>query len=431
MRIMMLAQFYPPLIGGEERFTRDLSVQLAARGHEVSVVTLLQDGLAPFEIDHDVRIYRINGTAQRATALLSKAARRHAAPLPDPELIAQLRRIIARERPDIVHGHNWMAHAFLPLKRWSKARFVMSLHDYSFVCATKKLIYYDETACSGPGVPKCFGCSIHHYGKVKGLPTVIGNWMMSAAERRLVDIFLPVSTAVAEYNGIVQNKLPYQILTPFVPDNIGDVGDVGEMGDAPAEFLAQLPQEPFLLFVGAFGRYKGVDVLLEAHARMDSPPPLVIIGYETAEHPVRTTDLPGNVTVLKNAPRNAIMAAWRRSLLGITPSVWEEPFGIVALEAMACERAVIGTTMGGLKDIIRHEETGLLVPPGDAVALQNAMQRLIADDDLRGRMGAAGKQRLTEFLASTVTPRYEQVYQALLEQPRRSRALTVHQPTSI
>jgi glycosyltransferase involved in cell wall biosynthesis len=407
MRVMMLAQFYPPLIGGEERFVRDLSVQLAARGHEVSVVTLWQDGLKRFEIDEDVRVYRISGTIHRLTSLGNPEARRHAAPLPDPELTNNLRRIISAEKPEIVHGHNWMAHAFLPLKHWSQARFVMSVHDYSVICAKKKLIYQDAL-CSGPGLAKCFACATDHYG-LKGIPTVVGNWVMNAVERAEVDIFLPVSKAVAELNAIVSQKLPYRILTPFVPD------DITELGEAPDEFLEKLPREPFLLFIGAFGRYKGVDVLLEAHARMKNPPPLVIIGYQTSEHPVRTTYLADNVTVILDAPRQSVLAACQRSLAGVFPSTWAEPFGIVALEAMACGRPVVASRIGGLQDIVQHEVTGLLVTPGDVDLLQEALERLNENPQMAQRMGEAGKSRVHEFLASTVTPHYERVYDELLE----------------
>jgi len=299
-------------------------------------------------------------------------------------------------------------HAFLPLKRWSKARLVMSLHDYSLICAKKKLIYRDA-ACSGPGLVKCLECSADHYGMVKGPLTAFGNWVMSATERAMVDIFLPVSEAVAEYNGIIEHNLPYKIVTPFVPD------EVAAMQDTAEDFISQLPQEPFLLFVGAFGRYKGVDVLLQAHARLENAPPLVIIGYQTSEHPVRTTDLADNVTVILDAPRHHVMAACRRSLFGLVPSVWAEPFGIVALEAMACGRAVIASDIGGLRDIVQDGVTGLLVPPGDVEALRWAMRQLVDAPEQRERMGAAGKQRLREFLASTVTPRYENVYRDLLE----------------
>ncbi len=408
MRIMMLAQFYPPLIGGEERFARDLSVQLAARGHEVSVITLWQKGLSEFENDEGVRVYRVKGTMQRLESLYSDSARRHTPPFPDPELMGEMRRVITLEQPDIVHAHNWIIHSFLPLKRWSKARLVLSLNDYSLICAKKKLIFADQL-CSGPGFLKCLKCGADHYGVAKGIPTVMANWGMGFLEQNMVDMFLPVSNAVAVNNGVVKNNLPYQILTPFISD------DTGEETCASDAFLARLPKDDYMLFVGAFGRYKGVDVLLQAHAKLVNPPPLVIIGYQTSEHAVRTTDLPDNVIVLKDVPHHEVMEAWRHCMFGLVPSTWAEPFGIVALEAMIYGRAVIASDIGGLSDIVSHDETGFLVPPGDVEALSLAMQRLVNSPELRNQMGAASRQRVKNFSANAVVPRYEAVYQELAE----------------
>jgi glycosyltransferase involved in cell wall biosynthesis len=231
---------------------------------------------------------------------------------------------------------------------------------------------------------------------------------MGAVERRAVDIFLPESQAVAVGNGLVGGDAPYEVIPVFVADDIGV-----PRGDA-APYLAQLPADDFLLFVGAFGSYKGVDVLLRAYAGLQDAPPLVIIGYETTEYPVATTDLPPNVTVLKNWPHHAVMAAWRRCLLGLVPSIWAEPFGLVALEAMASGRPVIASRIGGLTDIVVDGETGLLVPPGDTDALRGAMARLLADPALRQRFGNAGRQRVARFQAATVIPQIERVYDGLL-----------------
>src|SRR5437660_74800 len=85
MRILMLAQFYPPTVGGEERHVRNLSIELAARGHDVAVATLWQEGAPALECDQGVRIHRIRGSLQRTTALFSEKERQHAPPFPDPE----------------------------------------------------------------------------------------------------------------------------------------------------------------------------------------------------------------------------------------------------------------------------------------------------------------------------------------------------------
>src|SRR5437868_1995942 len=61
MRILMLTQFYPPMIGGETGHVRNLSIELVARGHDVAVVTLWREDLPEFECDQGVRVYRIRG----------------------------------------------------------------------------------------------------------------------------------------------------------------------------------------------------------------------------------------------------------------------------------------------------------------------------------------------------------------------------------
>src|SRR5690242_20326627 len=116
MRVLMLSQFYPPTLGGEEQHVQALGKALAARGHSVAVATLGQRGLPEREQDGAVRVYRLQGAAQRIPWLYQESVRRHTPPAPDPELTWRLRRVLAEERPAIVHAHNWLVHSFLPLK---------------------------------------------------------------------------------------------------------------------------------------------------------------------------------------------------------------------------------------------------------------------------------------------------------------------------
>lgn len=407
MRILMLTQFYPPYIGGEERHVRNLSAGLVARGHRVAVATLGNPQLPAFEEDQGVRVYRISGTMQRVTWLFSEASRRHAPPFPDPELTLALRRIVAQERPEIVHAHNWLARSFLPLKAWSGARMVLTVHDHSLRCPKKKLIYQDAP-CSGPALTKCLRCAGEHYGMLKGLPVLLANRGMRRLEQATIDTYVPVSHAVAEDNQLLNRGLPVEIIPNFVPDNAGVIAA------EPHPFLSQLPPDGYLLFVGAFGRYKGLDVLLEAYAGLNSVPPLVIIGYQTPEYPIRTVDFPPHVLVLRDWPHTAVMQAWQRCLLGIVPSTWSDPCPTVAMEAMAVGKPLIAARMGGLIDLVIDGETGLLVPPGDVRALQAALMKLLTDAELRTRMGAAGQRHLVAFQASSVIQRLEQVYQELI-----------------
>lgn len=398
MRILMLIDAYPPMIGGAQQYVRNLSIALVARGHEVAVATLGSAGLAPYEVDAGVRVYRLRGTLQRAERVFQD--RPLAPPVPDPELVAELRKVIRQERPDVVHSHNWMVRSFLPLKRWSKAALVATVHDYSLRCANW-ILMHDGEPCSGPGPAKCLRCAAGSYGPAKGTAVTLGNWAMAGSERRAVDMFIPVSRAVAVGNGLPTGRSPYRIIPNFIPD------DVGEATDDSEEYRMQLPADGYLLFVGSLTRQKGIETLLEAYAGLTDAPPLVLVGYTLPDTP---KTFPPGVVVLKNWPHHAVMTAWKHCLAGIVPSIWPDPCPTVAMEAMAAGKPVIATGIGGLPDIVADGETGFVVPPADAPALRAAMTRLIDDPALRTRLGAAGMDRVTAFHASTVVAQIESLY---------------------
>ena len=414
MRVLMLSQFYPPILGGEELSVQNLSTQLALRGHHVAVATMTQPDQPAFEVQDGVRVHRIHGSVQRAGWLFSEARRPHAPPVPDPELMLALHRLVREERPDVVHAHNWLGYQYLPLKQLAPATsppLVLTLHDMSLVCATKAFMYGGES-CSGPGFPKCLRCAADHYGPAKGSVTLAASTAMNALQRRGVDMFLPVSWSCAASNQLVGSGLPFQVIPNFLPD------DLGAAEPGYEDYLAQLPQGDFLLFVGGLRRLKGIEVLLRAYSSLRDAPPLVLIGYDCLDTP---TSWPDSVIVLKNWPRGAVMQAWRRCLMGLVPSIVQESFGLVALEAMACGKPVIASRIGGLQEVVVDGQSGLLIEPGSTEALRGALERLLGSAELRAQMGAAARQRADEFRAHTVVPQIERLYQELTSRPRQAR----------
>jgi glycosyltransferase involved in cell wall biosynthesis len=410
MRILMLAQFYPPMIGGEERHVRNLSLELVARGHDVTVATLWQEGLPEFECDQGVRVFRIRGLLQRVSSLFKEKERRHSPPFPDPEALWALRRIIMRERPHIVHAHNWMVHSFTPLKAWSKAKLVVTLHDCSLVCAKQQFVY-QGALCSGPGLTKCLGCASENYGMAKGMPITLSIRAWGKMEQQTVDMFLPVSSAIAEANQLAKRGISYRVIPNFIPNDV----DVGSDDTDPLR--EQLPQGNYLLFVGSVGHDKGVEVLLQAYAEMEGQVPLILIGQPEAGF---SAAIPPGVRLLQSWPHSAVMSAWRRCTIALMPSICPDACPTVTMEAMAMGRAVVASHIGGLPDIVVDGKTGILIPPGDWRSLREAIQRLLDDPGLRERMGAMAKQRIFKFQARTVVPRIEQVYHEVLQSTKTS-----------
>jgi glycosyltransferase involved in cell wall biosynthesis len=407
----MLTQFYPPVLGGLERHVKDLSEALASRGHEVAVITLRQGGwgkeMLEFEELNGVRIYRIRGTVSRAERLLFIDERRsYAPPFPDPELALSIRRILTLEKPQIVHAHNWLSFSYLPLKRWSKAKMVVTLHEFGLSCGKWTLIH-NGTFCSGPESAKCRRCLIDHYGLAKGMVTYTGQAVMRRTQNRLVDMYLPVSQSVADGSQLTGSGLPYEVVPNFIPDE-----SAASTPDIEAK-LAQLPKQPYLLFVGSFSRQKGMDILLEAYRGLETTVPLVLIGYELSDFPLSKLDIPANVHILKNLPNEVVMEAWRRSGIGIVPSNWHEPSPTVVMEAMVMGKPVIATRVGGIPDIVADGESGLLVPAGDVLALRQAMKFLVDHPEVCQKMSAVALQRVAGFQAKNVVSRIETIYQRL------------------
>ncbi|HET9185013.1 MAG TPA: glycosyltransferase [Solirubrobacterales bacterium] len=400
MRILMVAQTYAPVVGGEERLTQDLSTELAARGHEVSVATLRQP-LGPPPQRDGVRVHLLESSVHEVPGVEVLEERRYAPPAPDPRTARQLRRLIRAERPEVIHGHNWLVHSALPAVRGSGAALVLSLHDYSLVCATKRLFLHGGV-CSGPAPGKCLRHALEHYGTAKGAMISCGIASSSFWLRREVDMFLPVSSEVER-----QSRLAPDAPRRVVPNFVRELPAPPAAGDPR---LAALPEEPFVLYFGDLTTDKGVPCLVEAHQALPDPPPLVLVGRDQLERPLSGE----RIHAVGPLPHALTIEAVRRSLFTVAPSLLPESFGIVALEAAAAGKPVIASDIGGLPDVVLDGETGLLVEPGDPAALAAAMRRLLADPRLREDLGAAAAARAADFSPAVVVPMFEDAYRAAI-----------------
>ena len=409
MRILLLAQFFPPDIGGEERHVFNLANTLAARGHGVAVATQRMANVPDQEVlASGVRVHRIATTAMRLPGVYS-TSRAHHPPLPDPLGVRELSRIIRQERPQVVHAHNWIVNSAVALRRTSPARarfgLVLTLHDFSHVCATKRLMRMGS-GCEGPAVARCLPCSTAQYGLALGPATAAATALMRPWKNRAIDHVVCVSNAVASGNRIPPG--PHTSVIPnFVPDEA--VRRAGEMAESRAEDTPPgLPKEDFLLFVGELSRDKGLPTLLAAYESLGPErPPLLLIGRRTPDTPTR---LPDGAQMCAEWPHHHVMAAFRRCLFAVLPSICLDACPTTVLEAMASGRPVVATTTGGIVDMIADGENGLLVPPDDENQLAGAMARLLNDADLRVRLAAGAQERAQHFTASAVVERLEAVY---------------------
>jgi glycosyltransferase involved in cell wall biosynthesis len=145
-------------------------------------------------------------------------------------------------------------------------------------------------------------------------------------------------------------------------------------------------EPPQILYVGRLSPEKGVLDLVEAAQGM----PLVVAG----DGPLRA-HVPG---ALGFVPHDRVGSLYGQAAVICCPS-HREGFGMACAEAMAYGRPVVASSVGGLLDLVVDGETGLLVPPGDVVALRAALARLLGDRELRQRLGEAGRRRIEQHFA--------------------------------
>lgn len=176
---------------------------------------------------------------------------------------------------------------------------------------------------------------------------------------------------------------------------------------------------PLVLFVGLLRYYKGVAYLIEAMQSVDAR--LLIVGggpqgEEWRAHTQRL-GLTGKVTFLGRVTDEELLALYHASDVFVLPSIHRsESWGAVQVEAMACGKPVICTELGtGTSFVNQDGVTGLVVPPADAAALAGAINRLLADPELRRRFGEAGRRRaLREFSAQVMVERLVHLYREVL-----------------
>jgi glycosyltransferase involved in cell wall biosynthesis len=161
--------------------------------------------------------------------------------------------------------------------------------------------------------------------------------------------------------------------------------------------------QPTILFAGRLAPEKGCQILLPALQRVAERAPeakLLIAGAgpyrRTLEALCAELRLVDRVTFLGHLDQAALRAYTRRAWLQVVPSLWDEPFGVAALDAMVQARPVIASASGGLREIVEDGVSGLLAAPGDVAALAARMSELLLDAGRCETMGAAGRTRLVE-----------------------------------
>ena len=369
--------------GGAERLTADLVRAQRAGGHSVHVLAGDRPGPGEWFADSTWPVRTARGPARVRNFYFNEGAR------------AALRDQLTRFAPEVVHLHTigLLSAGALPLLRGTPT--VLTVHgpEY-FVAGTVRYCLppaYFRRADRVHGRLNARGITAYAWGGV--VTGGLSRWLL----RRHVNVFTAPSSYMA---GLVERSLgPARI----IPNGLDD----GFRAAVRARPAGPPGPGPHLVTAGRLEDVKGVQVVLSAMPAILAAHPgarLTVLGTGTMdEHLRRMAGELGVGSAVRwggwSAP--ATMAtALAAADVAVVPSIWPESFGLTALEALAAGCAVVAADGGGLPDLVRPGETGLLVPPGDAPALAAAVLSLLADPARRARLAAAGR-RLADQLTLT------------------------------
>jgi glycogen synthase len=183
---------------------------------------------------------------------------------------------------------------------------------------------------------------------------------------------------------------------------------------------------PYVLFVGRITDQKGIFHLLEAARRLPAGVQVVLCASapDTPEIEARLRQaVAGRAEVTwinEMVPVEVVTQLYSHAAVFCCPSVYE-PFGLINLEAMACETPVVASAVGGILEVVEDGTTGLLVPPADPDALADALTRVLTNPALGRALGLAGRRRVEDrFSWASVAERTEQVYGDAIAEFKRS-----------
>jgi glycosyltransferase involved in cell wall biosynthesis len=379
------------LVGGTERLAAAVVPGLLERGHEIEI--LCRDNQNP-DYGKGLDVHELTFLNDDSFS---------------PGQRAQLKDVVHSAAPDVIFQQSNCSLTCLR-ELVELAPLVRFVHDHPLFCPGLNKFHLDGETCK-----KALGaeCLVRYY--TKGGCTCLNRTQYKRG------YFAPFKKLFQKYREIGVNKRAAKLLTnsSYMEGELRKAGFGGELTGVVYPFtLSNTDSQPrgpldkaTQAFLDADDRPviftparltvpdKGIDFLLTAMGMVSSPYKLVIAGTGPAADWLRVKALEDGL-----GPDRLHWAGWQdsgametlldRAAVVVCPSIWDEPFGLVGLEAMAHSRPTVAFRVGGIPEWLAHEQTGLLVERKDVRAMASAVDQLLGDDDLRTRLGAAGKARL-------------------------------------
>ncbi|MBI5142772.1 MAG: glycosyltransferase family 4 protein [Nitrospirae bacterium] len=398
MRILFCND-YGSRVGGAENYAIGIARALTQLGHEVA--WLVSDAAG---IDGPVgTVFTCRG--HHGASKLARGLREFG----NFSARSAMNRAIASFRPDVVHMH--CIHHQLSesvLKPLVGVPAVFTAHQYKIICPISIKFMPDKRICEDPFGPLCRSkhcLSWPHYMQA------MLRFRLYANDWKTVDRFIAPSRHVERQllvNGIERVETLLNCIDPsFAPMPRSVDGDT-------------------VLFLGRLTAIKGVECLLRAFSEVAARRPsarLVITGDGPDSESFRALatrlGLDMAVHFTGKVQREEVARLCSTSKLLVVPSIWPEPFGLVALEAMASGMPVVASRAGGLQEVVSDGVTGILVKPNDAAELAAGILRVLEDDELRARMEKAALKAVSGWSEAAHVAGLVRIYEQVIAEKSR------------
>ncbi|MGM7635564.1 glycosyltransferase [Bacillus sp. Hm123] len=350
--VLLFTWEYPPrIVGGLSRHVHDLSISLVKQGLDVYVVTTATADAPHYECHEGVHVFRTGPLHAGEANFLTWVADLNAC------MLRKAVELIGEKRIQLLHAHDWLvSHAALVCKDYFRLPLVTTVH------ATE-------------------------YGRSQG---DFSNMQLaiSEIEKQLFnqsDCLIVCSQPMKEEVQTYYLEKPKPIFT--IPNGVFLSEQKG--------MVRWKNSSPYVFSIGRMVKEKGFHLLIEVAENMLKKCNIqfIIAGkgplLDYFRKEVEKRNLEGMVQFVGFVTDEERWQLFTGCEIAVFPSLYE-PFGIVALEAMAAQKPVVASRTGGLKSFVQHEETGLLFTPGDQQSLQLQLERLLHDRELADRMRMNG-----------------------------------------
>ncbi len=380
MKILFLHTFYTPHIGGgAEVVLRHTAEGLRQRGIEVCVLATGPDKGLHDEMLNGVHVYRAglinfywHYNQTRPNPLLRLGW--HMRDRYNRGMRRYVRQVIEREQPDIVVTGNlpgWSISAWDEISA-AGLPIVQVLHDFYLLCPRDTMCKGNKSCEHQCGV--CAAFRRPHAKASEQVTAVIG------VSRYVLRTIVEHNLFRAASLHVVHNSTPVGASAP--PPDWRGLRDGGALRFG---------------YIGMLSQNKGVSWLIDQFQRLQIDATLDIAGRGKAHELQELTERVTSSAVRFVGYRNPDQFLRSIDVL-VVPSIWGEPFGLVAAEACAHGVPVIASRMGGLPEIIQHEVNGLLCKPDEPDSLGQAMERLYLDSNLRKRLASQARSSVAPLL---------------------------------